>query len=307
MNALPSANATVASRDLDRHLRDRTAVIVDVDALADVPRTALLGADPVLLSTGDPGPSTVPAPLLRLLLRARSVAIPCAVVAPRLGSAFVERLTALRVPNLWSAAVYGPGQLRQGTNPYRAAAELLGQSIERCLVVSADPAPAEVTASGARGLLVSRAGALTPATASVLWDNERALAQLLALGHTIDSAAAELGRPAPTLSGLAWGLNRRFGFSDRIRTIAHLITAGLIDTAPLRAALPDALPTLDPREGQALRLLAHYDTRAVGREMDLAEHAAGELIRQAVARLGARNRTHALTMLLVADGTAARA
>ncbi|MGV9266552.1 hypothetical protein ACWDRR_18060 [Kitasatospora sp. NPDC003701] len=163
MNAPPSIDHAAASLDLDRHLHERTAVIVDIDALADVPRTALLGADPALLSTGGPTPATVPAPLLRLLLRARSVAIPCAVVAPRLDDAFVEQLTALRVPNLWSAAVYGHGRLREGTNPYRAAAELLGQPIEHCLVISPDPAPAAVTNSGALRTLVSRAGNLAPA------------------------------------------------------------------------------------------------------------------------------------------------
>ncbi|MEU6233030.1 hypothetical protein [Kitasatospora sp. NPDC047058] len=299
----------MAIRDLDRQLRDRTAVIVDIGALADLPRTALLGADPVLLSVGDRVSPTAPAPLLRLLLRARSVAVPCAVVAPRLGSDLVDQLTALRVANLWSAAVYGRRRQQEGTNPYRAAAEALGLSIERCLVVGADPMPDVVAVCGARRILVSRGGVLrsAAATARALLDKERDLAQLLALGHTTASAAAELGRPAATLSSLIWDLNKRFGFTDRTRTVAHLITAGLLDSAPLRAALTDSLPPLDPSEHRALRLLASHDTPGVGREMGLAENATGDLIRRAVARLGARNRTHAVTMVLMADRTAAEA
>ncbi|MFJ9947699.1 hypothetical protein [Kitasatospora sp. NPDC091207] len=56
---------TLASRDLDRHLRDRCAIVVDTAVLADLPRTGLSGGDPVLLSTGRPGPRRSPDEICR--------------------------------------------------------------------------------------------------------------------------------------------------------------------------------------------------------------------------------------------------
>ncbi|WP_405361796.1 hypothetical protein OG535_28760 [Kitasatospora sp. NBC_00085] len=302
MNTPPDLRAagTVASRDLDGHLRNRAAVLVDLTSLTDLPRTALSGGDPALLVSGAPGQLTTPAPLLRLLLRARSIAMPCALIAPSLGDDLTRQLAHLRVAHLWSAAVCSTEHTANGTNPYRAAADLLDQPIGRCLVVTTAPSPNDAVTSGARTTLVSTGGSLAPAApAEHLTDAERQLAHLLALGHSTDSAATALGRRPATTASAAWNLNRRMGFSDRTRTIAHLIAAKLIDAGPLRAAISAELPALDPAEHRVLTLLATHDARSAGRTLGLDEAQVGQLIRQAVSHLGAANRTHAVAMLLL--------
>ncbi|MGW3183193.1 hypothetical protein ACWDD9_28355 [Kitasatospora sp. NPDC001119] len=76
----------LAARDLDRRLINRTGVLIDANALVQLPADRLSGADPFLLATGAPVSATTPAPLLRLLMRAGSMAVPCALVTETLGT-----------------------------------------------------------------------------------------------------------------------------------------------------------------------------------------------------------------------------
>ncbi|MBV6695679.1 hypothetical protein KV557_00890 [Kitasatospora aureofaciens] len=297
----PPAADGLATRDLDRHLLNRAGILVDAATLADLPQDHLSGAAPILLAAGAPSPTTVPAPLLRLLMRAGSMAVPCALVTERLGLNLTGMLTTLRVPNVWTHAVSATEHREQGTNPYRAAALALRLPVQSCLIVTTDPASPEAKASGARRLLLSRAGTLSLSTgaATGLSHREHAVALLLALGNTYESAAKELSSTASGTANVMSRLIRRHGHSDRTRTIAHLITAGLLDTAGLRAALPAELPDLTPREREVLTLLAAHEVRTVARLVSVGQDTIGKVISQAVTAIGARNRTHAVIMVLL--------
>ncbi|MFJ7275498.1 hypothetical protein [Kitasatospora sp. NPDC098663] len=301
MSTPPPSTDGLAARDLDRHLINRAGILVDSRTLDDLPVTRLSGASPVLLATGTPVPTGVPAPLLRLLMRAGSMAVPCALVAERLGLQLTGMLITQRVPNVWSASVSTAEQRERGANPYRAAAHALGLSVDSCLVITTNPAPPEAGASGARRVLLSRTGVLSRSATAVtgLNEYEHALAQLIALGHTYESAAKELGCSIARASNTMSRLMHRHGRSDRTRTIADLITTGLLDTTELRAALPDKLPGLPPRMLQVFTLLATHEVRTVARLVGINQDTIGSVITRAVTAVRARSRTHAVVMVLL--------
>ncbi|MDH6709197.1 hypothetical protein P3T27_005943 [Kitasatospora sp. MAA19] len=83
MSTPPPPTDGLDARDLDRHLINRAGILVDATTLDELPVTRLSGASPILLATGSPVPVGVPAPLLRLLMRTSSIAVPCALVADR--------------------------------------------------------------------------------------------------------------------------------------------------------------------------------------------------------------------------------
>ncbi|MFC9331315.1 hypothetical protein [Kitasatospora sp. NPDC057015] len=133
--------------------------MVDFDALAGVPRTGLSAAATALLATGVVSAPADPTPLVRLLHRARSRAIPCLLIAPMLGENLVERLGALRLPHLFSAAVSATESLADGINPFRQAALHLDISSHHCLAIAPGGAKGPADTSGAK-LLISRSGSI---------------------------------------------------------------------------------------------------------------------------------------------------
>ncbi|MEV0536773.1 helix-turn-helix transcriptional regulator [Kitasatospora sp. NPDC050463] len=292
-----AAEASTSSRELDRILRDRDAVLVQFAALDDLPRTA-----PELLSAGLARTPTAPAALLRLLYRARSLPIPCVLVAPVLDQDLECRLTALRVPGLWSAAVSAVEHLTAGTNPFRAAATQVNVDTTRCLAVAHPAAIGSAAASGA-SVVISSSGSIERRAVAdrALTELERAVALLIALGHTGESAAKILKKSRSTVATTAVRLNKRYGFQDRSHTLARLITDGLLDTAPLRDALPSQLPALEPLELEAVTLLAGNDLPATARIMKIPERAVERLLKQAAGRWGTTNRTHTITVALATD------
>ncbi|MER7668144.1 hypothetical protein ABTY61_06720 [Kitasatospora sp. NPDC096128] len=291
----------LAARDLDRHLINRAGVLVDAAALAELPVTRLSGAAPVLLAAGAPVPATVPAPLVRLLMRAGSMAIPCALVTERLGLDVAGMLTTQRVPNVWSASVSAGESREQGLNPYRAAARALGLPVGNCLVITTEAVAHEAQAGGARRALLSRAGALSVAARGVtgLSEREYGVALQLALGHSYEGAAEQLGCSASSAANTMSRVMHRRGLADRTRAIADLITSEQLDTAELRAALPAELPDLTPRDHQVLTLLATHEVRAVARMTGINQDTIGGVITRATTAIGGRTRTHAVVMVLL--------
>ncbi|MCG6495689.1 hypothetical protein MCM47_15375 [Kitasatospora sp. A2-31] len=73
----------------------------------------------------------------------------------------------------------------------------------------------------------------------------------------------------------------------------------MLDTTELRAALPDRLPELAPRDHQVLSLLATHEVRAVARMTRINQDTIGRVITRATTAIGARNRTHAVVMTLL--------
>ncbi|MFE4514703.1 hypothetical protein ACFRMQ_11005 [Kitasatospora sp. NPDC056783] len=293
----------LAARDLDRHLINRAGVLVDANALVQLPASRLSGANPFLLATGAPVSATTPAPLLRLLMRAGSMAIPCALVTERLGRHVSTMLAAQRVTNVWSASVSAAEHRDQGTNPYRAAAGALGLPVETCLVIATDPTLYEAQVSSARRVLTSVSGTLrlTAKSTDKLSKFGRDVAVQLALGHTYDSAAEQLGCSSTGAANVMSRMMRRRGFTDRTRTIVDLINSGLLDTAELRAALPDTLPSIPPREHEILTLLATHEVRAVARMTSINPDAIGGIITRATIAIKAKTRTQAVIMVLLLD------
>ncbi|MEU3574158.1 hypothetical protein AB0E96_37990 [Kitasatospora sp. NPDC036755] len=293
----------LAARDLDRHLINRAGVIVDANALVQLPADRLAGADPFLLATGAPVPATTPAPLLRLLMRAGSMAVPCALVTERLGRHVSAMLAAQRVTNVWSASVSAAEHREQGTNPYRAAAGALGLPVERCLIIATDPTLYEAQASSARRVLTSDSGTLHLAAKSTdkLSQLGHDVAVQLALGHSYDGVAEQLDCSSSSAANAMSRLMRRRGFTDRTRTIVDLITSGLLDTAELRAALPDTLPRITAREHKVLTLLATHEVRTVARMTGINPDAIGGIITRATTATGAKTRTQAVVMVLLLD------
>ncbi|MFJ6140172.1 hypothetical protein [Kitasatospora sp. NPDC092286] len=167
--------------------------------------------------------------------------------------------------------------------------------------ITTDPAPPAAKASGARRVLLSRTGVLSTSATAItgLNEYEHALAQLIALGHTYESAAEELGCSIARASNTMSRLMHRHGRSDRTRTIADLITTGLLDTTELRAALPDKLPDLPPRMLQVLTLLATHEVRTVARLAGISQDTIGSVITRAVTAIGASSRTHAVVTALL--------
>ncbi|MFG2918314.1 hypothetical protein ACGF0D_36190 [Kitasatospora sp. NPDC048298] len=291
----------ISARDLDRHLINRSGVLVDASALAQLPATRLSGADPRLLAMGAPAPATKPAPLLRLLMRAGSLTIPCALVVQRLGCQVTDMLIAQRVPNVWSASVSAVEHRELGTNPYRAAALALGQPVETCLVIATGQTMHEARASSARRVLLSHSGALKVAAknSNGLSRHEHDVAVQLALGHSYDGVAEQLGCSAGNASNTMSQVMRRRGFGDRTRAIADLILSKLLDTAELRAALPEELPELAPSDRQVLTLLATHDVHTVARMTGINQNNIGGVITRATNAIGAKTRTHAVAMVLL--------
>ncbi|MFD8703641.1 hypothetical protein ACFV1W_13580 [Kitasatospora sp. NPDC059648] len=291
----------LAARDLDRHLINRAGVLVDAEALAELPVTRLSGAAPVLLAAGAPVSATIPAPLVRLLMRAGSMAIPCALVTERLGLGVTGMLTTQRVPNVWSASVSASESRERGLNPYRAAARALGRPVENCLVITTDEAARDAQAGGARRVLLSRAGALSTVAGDVtgLSEREYGVALHLALGHSYEGVAEQLGCSASSAANTMSRVMHRRGLTDRTRAIADLIVSKLLDTAELRAALPGKLPDLAPCDHQVLSLLATHEVRAVARMTGTNQDTIDRVITRATASIGARNRTHAVVMTLL--------
>lgn len=245
--------------------------------------------------------ATVPAPLLRLLMRAGSMAIPCALITERLGRHVTAMLAAQRVTNVWSAAVGALEHREQGTNPYVAAARALGLPVESCLAVATSPTLREARASRARRVLVSHTGSLRVAAKNTdgLSQHEHDVALQLALGHTYDGVAEQLGCSTSSASNAMSKVMRRRGFGDRTRAIADLILSKLLDTAELRAALPDKLPELAPSDHQVLTLLATHDVHTVAQMTDINPNNVGGVITQATSAIGAKTRTHAVVMVLL--------
>ncbi|MFJ9841768.1 hypothetical protein ACIRYZ_15105 [Kitasatospora sp. NPDC101155] len=291
----------LAARDLDRHLINRAGILVDANTLAELPVTRLSGAAPMLLAAGAPIPATVPAPLLRLLMRAGSMAIPCALVTERLGLDVTGMLTTQRVPNVWSASVSAGESREQGLNSYRAAARALSLPVESCLVIATDAALHEAQAAGARRALLSRTGALSVAARDVagLSEREYSVALHVALGYSYEGVAEQLGCSASSAANTMSRVMHRRGLSDRTRAIADLIASNLLDTIELRAALPGNLPDLAPQEHQVLTLLATHEARAVARITGINQDTIGRVITRATAAIGARSRTHAVVMVLL--------
>ncbi|MFD0404712.1 hypothetical protein [Kitasatospora sp. NPDC127116] len=304
MSTLQPADGMTA-RDMDRHLINRKGVLVDASALVQLPATRLSGADPRLLAMGTPVPATDPAPLLRLLMRAGSMAIPCALVVQRLGFHVTDMLVAQRVTNVWSASVGALEHREQGANPFGAAALALGLPVEACLVITTGLTLQEARASKCRRILVSRSGSLKVAAknSNGLSRHEHDVAVQLALGHTYDSVAEQLGCSAGSASNAMSKVMRRRGISDRTRAIADLILSELLDTAELCAALPDKLPEIDPRDHQVLTLLATHDVHTVARMTGINQHTIGGVVARATTTIGARTRTHAVVMTLLFGGT----
>ncbi|MFF2545075.1 hypothetical protein ACFVUY_21225 [Kitasatospora sp. NPDC058063] len=291
----------LAARDLDRHLINRAGVIVDANALVQLPSDRLSGAEPFLLATGAPVSATVPAPLLRLLMRAGSIAVPCALVTERLGRHVSTMLAAKRVTNVWSASVSAAEHRDQGTNPYRAAAGALGLPVETCLIIATDPTLHEARTSSAGRLLTSGSGTLRLAAKSTdkLSQFERDVAVQLALGHTYDGVAEQLGCSSSGAANLMSRMMRRRGLTDRTRTIVDLINSGLLDTAELRAALPDTLPRITAREHEVLTLLAAHELSTVARLTGIGQATIGSVITRAANAIGAKTRTQAVIMALL--------
>ncbi|MFJ6620052.1 LuxR C-terminal-related transcriptional regulator [Kitasatospora sp. NPDC091335] len=291
----------IATRDLDRHLIGRSGVIVDAGALVQLPAGRRCGADPFLLASGAPVSATVPAPLVRLLMRAGSMAVPCALVTERLGRHVSDMLTAQRVPPVWSASVGAAEHRDRGTNPYRAAARALRLPVEGCLVIAAELTLREARASSARRVLLAEFGSLRTVSKTVngLSQRQHDVALQLALGNTYDGVAALLGCSASTASNHMSQVMRRRGRTDRTRAIVDLITSGSLDAAVLRAALPDRLPELDPIGHEVLALLASHEVRAVARMTGLNPDTIGRVILRATHALGAKTRTHAVVMVLL--------
>ncbi|MFJ2864963.1 hypothetical protein [Kitasatospora sp. NPDC087314] len=291
----------ISARDLDRHLITREGLLVDASALIQLPASRLSGADPVILAAGAPGPATVPAPLLRLLMRAGSMAIPCALIAERLGRHVTAMLASQRVTNVWTTSVSAAEHREQGANPYVAAARALGLSAESCLAVATDPTLREARASRVRRVLVSHTGSLRVAAKNTdgLSRHEHDVALQLALGHTYDGVAEQLGCSTGSASNAMSKVMRRRGFGDRTRAIADLILSKLLDTAELRAALPDQLPELAPRDHQVLTLLATHDVHTVARMTGINPSNVGGVITGATNAVGAKTRTHAVVMVLL--------
>ncbi|MFJ3217276.1 hypothetical protein ACIPLC_15305 [Kitasatospora sp. NPDC086801] len=291
----------LAARDLDRHLINHAGVLVDAAALAQLPATRLSGADPFLLATGAPVSAAVPAPLLRLLMRAGSMAVPCALVTEQLGRHVTAMLAAQRIPNVWSASVSAAEYREQGTNPYRAAARALRLPVGSCLIIATDLWLREARASRARRVLISSSGSLSVAskTTDGLSPREHDVALQLALGHTYEGVAGQLGCSASAAANLMSRVMRRRGLADRTRTIADLIMSELLDTAELRAALPDRLPELAQRDQEVLTLLATHEVRTVARMTGINQDTIGGVITRATTAIGARTRTHAVVMVLL--------
>ncbi|GAA2971963.1 hypothetical protein GCM10010519_03870 [Streptomyces lactacystinicus] len=295
----------LAARDLDRHLINRAGVIVDANALVQLPADRLSGADPFVLATGAPVSATVPAPLLRLLMRAGSMAVPCALVAERLGRHVSTMLAAQRVTNVWSASVSAAEHREEGTNPYRAAAGALRLPVETCLVVATDPTLHEARTSSARRVLTSGSGTLRLAAESTdkLSQFERDVAVQLALGYTYDGVAEQLGCSSSGAANAMSRLMSRRGLTDRTRTIVDLIDSGLLDTAELRAALPDTLAGIAPREHEVLTLLAAHELSTVARLTGVGQATIGSVITRATTAIGAKTRTQAVVMVFLLGGS----
>ncbi|MEU3562805.1 hypothetical protein [Kitasatospora sp. NPDC006786] len=295
----------LAARDLDRHLINRAGVIVDANALVQLPADRLSGADPFLLATGAPVPATTPAPLLRLLMRAGSMAVPCALVAERLGRHVSTMLAAQRVTNVWSGAVSAAEHRDQGTNPYRAAARALRLPVKGCLIIATDLSLREARASSARRVLISSSGTLRVAakTTDGLNQQEHDVAVQLALGRTYDGVAEQLGCSSSGAANAMSRLMSRRGLTDRTRTIVDLIDSGLLDTAELRAALPDTLPGITAREHEVLTLLAAHELSTVARLTGVGQATIGSVITRATNAIGAKTRTQAVVMVFLLGGS----
>ncbi|MFF3006699.1 hypothetical protein ACFVTF_28300 [Kitasatospora sp. NPDC057940] len=300
MNTLRPADG-LAARDLDRHLINREGLLVDAAALAQLPATRLSGADPLLLAMGAPVPAAVPAPLLRLLMRAGSMAVPCSLVTEQLGPHVTAMLAAQRVTNVWSASVSAAEHREQGTNPYRAAARALRLPVGNCLIIATDLSLREARASRARRVLISTSGSLSVAskTTDGLSQHEHDVALQLALGHTYEGVAEQLGCSASAAANLMSRVMRRRGLADRTRTIADLILSKLLDTTELRAALPEKLPELARRDQEVLTLLATHEVRTVARMTGINQDTIGSVITRATNAVGAKTRTHAVVMVLL--------
>jgi DNA-binding NarL/FixJ family response regulator len=135
-----------------------------------------------------------------------------------------------------------------------------------------------------------------------------ALAEALAASPSLAIAAPDV-RPDVTLTDraapaaaspvlrLAGGPLPEDAPPDLVLAAAHVMAAGVrLETAPRRETPP---PHLSPREREVLALLADgASNKAIGRALGITERTAKFHVAAALARLGARNRSEAVSIAL---------
>ncbi|KQV20842.1 MULTISPECIES: helix-turn-helix transcriptional regulator [unclassified Kitasatospora] len=276
MTTSVAAPAT-STRDLDRHLRRARGLVVTTAALTTPGRSPATEAHSVTE---------------RLVLRALSARIACALIVPT---------DAHPLPDLTRWPVVVRDQSTHGVNAFRAAATLLSLPERDCLALCTDPQLPLAQAGGCPTVVATKDGALHEPGQSVprLTERERQIVAHFATGHTAASAAHSMGIAVSTIATLASRLHHRLGFNDRGHTLAHCLAGGLVDTAPLRATLPEQPPVLPEIQVRLLTLATGHNLTKAASLAGVPVKTVKTVLADATRNLSAHNRAHAIALGLL--------